>query len=252
VSSIRSCSATSSQRSVSVGPQELLHSSTFFTLTISILITQIRHPPAKRPRALIDLAAFRFPIFVIFIVGLFLAFIGLYVPYFYIVTYAERLLNTNDSLSFNFLVVLNAASLFGRIIPGILADKLGSINVMIIFTIASSILAYAWIAIHDLLGLIVFCVLYGFCSGAVISLPTTVFASFVPDLQLIGTRMGMSFGFGGLGVLIGNPIDGSILNIPENKFTGGIVFCASTLLAGGLAFVIVRILKADSRKSWKM
>jgi MFS family permease len=224
----------------------------FFTLTISILITQTRHPPAKRPRALIDLAAFRFPVFVIFSTGLCLAFIGLYIPYFYIATYAERLLNVSYNLSFNFLAILNAASLFGRIIAGVLADKLGSINVMITFTIASSILAYAWIAIHDLSGLIVFCVLYGFCSGAVISLPTTVVAGFVPDLQLIGTWMGMSFSFGGLGVLIGNPIDGSILNIPQNKFTGGIIFCASTLLAGGLAFVIVRILKANSKKSWKI
>lgn len=223
-----------------------------FTLSISILIMQTRPPPAKKPRALIDLSAFNSPVFIIFSTGLFLTLLGLYIPFFYVIIYAERILNVDENLSFYILAILNAASLFGRIVPGLAADYLGALNVTIALTLASSILTYAWIVIHDLSGLIVFCILYGFSSGAVISLPATVVAGFVPDFQLIGTWMGMSYSFAGLGLLIGNPIDGAILNIPENKFIGGLVFSASTILAGGLSFVIVRVLKADSRKSWKM
>jgi len=223
-----------------------------FTLSISILIMQTRPPLAKKPRALIDLSAFRSLIFIIFSVGLFLTLLGLYIPFFYVIIYAERILNIDKNLSFYVLVILNAASLFGRIIPGLVADHLGALNVTIACTLISSILTYAWIAVHNLLGLIIFCILYGFSSGAVISLPATVVAGFAPDFQLIGTWMGMCYSLAGLGLLIGNPIDGAILNIPENKFIGGLAFSASAILAGGLLFVIVRVLKADSKKSWKM
>jgi MFS family permease len=223
-----------------------------FTLSISILIMKARPPLAKKPRALIDLSAFRSPVFIIFSAGLFLTLLGLYIPFFYVIIYAEQILSIDENLSFYVLVILNAASLFGRIIPGLLADNLGALNVTIAFTLASSILTYAWIVIRDLSGLIVFCILYGFSSGAVISLPATVVAGFAPDFQLIGTWMGMSYSFAGLGLLIGNPIDGAILNIPGKNFIGGLVFSASAILAGGLSFVIVRTLKAHSKKSWKM
>jgi MFS family permease len=222
------------------------------TLSISILIMQARPPPVKKPRALIDLSAFRSPVFVIFSTGLFLALLGLYVPFFFVIIYAERILSIDENLSFYILVILNAASLFGRIVPGLLADNLGALNVTIVFTLASSILIFVWTMIHDLPGLIVFSILYGFSSGAVISLPATVVAGFVPDFQLIGTWMGMSYSFAGLGLLLGNPIDGAILNIPRKNFVGGLLFSASTLLAGGLSFVIVRTLKSSPQKSWKM
>ena len=53
----------------------------------------------------------------------------------------------------------------------------------------------------------------------------------------MGTWMGMSFSFAGLGLLIGNPIAGIIINVAENKFTGGFIFSASTIIAAGVIFV---------------
>jgi MFS family permease len=131
-------------------------------------------------------------------VGLFLIFTGLYIPFFYVVIYAQRKIGITEDLTFYLLSVLNASSAAGRIIPGLLADKFGSLEIMTICAISAAILSYAWVAIQSLGGIVIFCLLYGFASGAVVSLPSSIVAEMVPDLQLLGTWMGMSFTFAGV------------------------------------------------------
>lgn len=223
-----------------------------FTLTISFLVMKTRLPPPKKSRALIDTRAFRSAPFMMFSFGLFFAFMGLYIPFFDVIIYAERKLGIDENLSFYLLAVLNASSVFGRIIPGLLADKFGSVNLITVCGAAATILAYTWLATDNLGGIVTFCVFYGFFSGAVVSLPVTVVAALVPELRLMGTWMGMCFCFAGLGILVGNPIGNAIINVGENKFKGGIIFCATTLLASTVGFLACRVLKARAVKGWKM
>lgn len=61
--------------------------------------------------------------------------------------------------------MLNGASLFGRIIGGILADKYGRFNVCIVFTILSGVVCLCWTKATSVAGLVVFAVAYGFASG---------------------------------------------------------------------------------------
>jgi MFS family permease len=222
------------------------------TLLVSILIMRTRIPHPKTSRALIDATAFRSGPYVLFSIALFLAFLGLYIPFFYVIVYAERSLNIDPNLSSYLLSVLNASSVFGRILPGLLADKIGALNTLTIFTLLSAVLSYVWLAVHDLGGLLTFCVMYGFLSGAVVSLPPTVVAALVPELRLIGTWMGMCFCFAGLGFLIGNPIAGTAIDVMGNKFDGGRIFAATTVLASGITLVGVRLLKFKTVKDWKM
>ncbi len=53
--------------------------------------------------------------------------------------------------------------------------------------------------------------------------------------------MGMCFTFAGLGLLIGNPIAGGILNIPEGQFKGAQAYLAATLRARTAGSVAVRM-----------
>ena len=53
--------------------------------------------------------------------------------------------------------------------------------------------------------------------------------------------MGMCFIFARLGLLIGNPIAGAILNIPEGKFKGAQAYSAATLRARTAGSVAVRM-----------
>ena len=207
------------------------------TLTISISVMRTRLPPAKKARAVFGWSAFKNVPFSLFSFGLFLSFAGLYVPIFYIIIWAETHIDIDQNLSFYLLAVLNSSSIFGRIIPGLLADRFGSLESMIVCTLCSSILAYTGIVINTEVGLIVFAIFYGFLSGAVVSLPSAVVASLVPNLQLVGTWMAMSFVFAATGILIGNPIAGSIIKVSENEFSGGFIFSGS-LLIGATAFLV--------------
>ena len=63
--------------------------------------------------------------------------------------------------------------------------------------------------------------------------------------------MGMSFTFADLGLLIGNPTAGAVLNILQGKFKGAQVFSAVALLAGLVALVRVRTLVAMAKVATK-
>ncbi|KAH8886516.1 MFS general substrate transporter [Thozetella sp. PMI_491] len=222
---------------------------TLATLAVSIVVMKARLPPPKKTRAVLDLPAFRYAPFSLFSIGLFLAFAGLYVPIFYIIIYAQKHAGVSEDLSFYLLALLNAASAFGRIIPGLLADRFGALELTIVCSVAAAVFAYIGIAVDSLGGLIVFAILFGFVSGAVVSLPSAVVASLVPDMHLVGTWMGMSFCFAAVGILIGSPIAGTIIHVGDNEFAGGFVFSGSLVMAAAVSFIAALwVKKANKRK----
>jgi len=81
-------------------------------------------------------------------------------------TYA-RLHGVNSSVALYCLSILNAASLFGRIIPNWLADRYGPFTILIPNCVASGVLVFAWLGMcKTTIGTIFFSILYGLSSGA--------------------------------------------------------------------------------------
>ena len=208
-------------------------------LAVSFCLMHSRQSSSGAVRKIVDLSAFKSTPFLVCISGFFLSFVGLYVPFFHIITYAQSHSHVNEDMSFYLLSIMNAGSVIGRIIPGAVADRVGSVRVMTICIFASAILMYAWIAIDSLASLVVFSVLYGCLSGAVVSLPPTMVASLVPGIQQIGTWMGMAFCFSGLGLLVGNPIAGTLISVQNDDFVRMIVFGASCTMAAGVIFGVL-------------
>jgi len=190
-------------------------------------------PPGKRK--LFEFSAFKNPAYVFFVISLVIGFMGLYVPFFYIQYYAEVNNMTSGSLSSYLLAILNAGSVFGRIAPNFFAQKLGPMNMLIPCVLLTSILTFTLISVHNVGGVVVFCLFFGFFSGTFVSLPPTVFVFLsMENRALIGTRMGMGFAIASCGALAGTPIAGAILN---NKhftstwcFSGGMVIGAACLM----------------------
>lgn len=209
------------------------------TLVTASLIMKVRVlPPAKRK--LWMSAPWKEAPYVLFSAALFLGFIGLYIPMFYIQSYAITQGITNENLGFYLLVILNAASLFGRIVPNWLADRWGPLNVIAPAAVVTAGLSFAWMGIRSVGGLIVFALLYGFFSGCFVSLPPTVIVSLTSNMGEIGTRIGMSFAGAGFGVLIGNPIAGHL--VQDNGFKACMAFggavstaCAALMVSSRLA-----------------
>ncbi|KAF2731844.1 MFS general substrate transporter [Polyplosphaeria fusca] len=182
------------------------------TQTIPSACMRVRVLPA-RARSLLDLPAFTIPAYSLNLLGFFLGFIGLYMPFFYAQVYALTQHITNENMAFYLLAVMNASSVFGRIIPNFLADKLGPFNVVIPCTLVTGVLAFCFIEAKSSAGLVVLMAFYGFFSGTFVSLPPTIIVSLSLDArERIGTRLGQTFAGVGVGLLVGTPIGGAILD----------------------------------------
>ncbi|KAJ5172685.1 hypothetical protein N7492_005278 [Penicillium capsulatum] len=210
-------------------------------LIFSLVVMKLRLPPPKQSRALLDLSALKEIPFMIFCLAIFFSFVGLYFPFFYLPTFFSSYLHSDGDLAFYIIAILNAASVFGRITPGLIADRFGSLNTLIPISLIAAVLAFAWIGIHNVPGAIVFAILYGYASGALVSLPATILVKLTPDLSVVGTRMGMYLIFAAFGLLIGNPIAGALLDLENAIFWKAQVFCAVMVVVGSVLFIALRL-----------
>lgn len=201
---------------------------------------------ASRPRDLFDLTALWDPAFLLFNLGVFFGFMGVYVLYFYVQLYAIQQTDTDTNLTFYLLSIINAGSFFGRLIPNFFADTTGSLNMQIPFAFISATLTFCWIAIRSTAGLLAFCVLYGFFSGSFVSLPGPTVVSLSPNLALLGTRMGMCLAICGFGLLIGSPVGGAILQ-DRRSWAGLQAWCGTLLAVSGSLMLAARIAKVGFR-----
>ncbi|KAH8906314.1 MFS general substrate transporter [Coniochaeta sp. PMI_546] len=215
----------------------------FIVLALSavpVAFMRVRVPPPAK-RALFDSTALADPAFMLFAAAGFASFLVLYVPFFYTQLYTIAH-GVSDAAFAPYLVTfLNVGSVFGRVIPGAAADRYGALNTTIFCTLASAVLAFGWIGCADLGGLTVFALLYGAFSGGVVGLAPSVLVSLSPDMGRVGARMGMSFAFNGVAVLVGTPIAGAILGrsnwVPMIVFTGVFLAAGSVLYSSSRYFV---------------
>ncbi|KAJ5662477.1 MFS transporter asaE [Penicillium maclennaniae] len=140
-------------------------------LVISNLTLKSRLPPSKKPFSMMNFVR---PLkdvkFVLTVAGAFCFFWGMFLPFTFVITQAERY-GMSQNMSQYLIPILNAASIFGRTLPGYMADRVGRYNVMIIFSFMSGILVLAlWLPSRSNAPAIVFSALYGFGSGAFVSL----------------------------------------------------------------------------------
>lgn len=191
----------------------------------------------KQTRKLFEPQALKIPSFLLYSVALFFVFAGLYVPFFYVSSYAEEKLDVSATMGFYLLSIMNAGSFFGRIGLNLLANSVGSMPVCVACILISGILALLWMPVHNFAGFVVWGIIYGIFSGAVVSLVSTAMVAISSDLSKFGTRLGMASGFAGFGLLVGSPIAGAILTSRlswkgTQVFTGLIVLIGCACLLG--------------------
>ena len=184
-----------------------------FTLGISNILLRVRVLPAAR-RKFLDPTAWKELPYVFFNLGSFFAFMGLYAPFFYVQSYVIQTGIMDPDLAFYLLAILNAASTFGRLIPNYIADRAGPLNVITPCAFMTGILQFCLLATHSRAAVIAIIALYGFFSGTLVSLPATIYVHLAgpKNRGKIGTRMGMGFAFVSIGMLVGTPITGAILD----------------------------------------
>ncbi|CUA75712.1 putative transporter MCH4 [Saccharomyces cerevisiae S288c] [Rhizoctonia solani] len=177
--------------------------------------------------------------------GAFLVMMGLFLPIFYIQLFAV-VHGIDETLAFYSLAILNAASIFGRTIPNFIADKLGPFNLLIPCSAISGALIFAMFGIKSSGALIIFSILYGFFSGAYVSLISPVIISLANGFHEIGIRLGLAFAIVGFAALTGTPIAGALLT-RELIWWRPIVFSAIIVLSGCMMLCIARGIQAKRK-----
>jgi MFS family permease len=96
-----------------------------------------------------------------------------------------------------------------------------------------------WIPAKGNTPLIVFAAIYGFCSGAFVSLIPAIIAQ-ISDIREIGLRTGLEFAILSIPTLVSTPIGGAFIDLENGKFRDLQIWTGVVLLAGSFLYVAAR------------
>ncbi|KAI9642405.1 hypothetical protein NHQ30_009209 [Ciborinia camelliae] len=166
--------------------------------------------------------------------------LGLWAPFDYLPSMALSH-GFSDSLSIYLISLINAGSIPGRILPGHLADTIGYFNTMTIVCLLTGLsIITLWIPFtyhSSHIGLIFFAIVYGFLSGAFISLMMPCCAK-SGTIETLGQRFGTFQSVIAFSCLTGLPISGAILSGGGggDGYLGLQVFSAVAMMGGGVGY----------------
>ncbi|OOO10547.1 major facilitator superfamily MFS_1 [Aspergillus oryzae] len=208
--------------------------------TLACLLMKTRLPRNETAGASIDFKALRDIKYATTTAAIFLVEFAVFIPITYIASYAVHV-GINNTLSYALIVFLNLGAIPGRFLPGLIADHLGRFNVMVLTSFICGVLTLGlWLkAGVNIAAIICYAVLFGFWSGAAISL-TPVCISQVCATEDYGKRNGTTFTIVSVGTLTGIPIAGAIQQNNGGDYWGLIVFGGVLYLAATVAFAVAR------------
>ncbi|CAD0048075.1 unnamed protein product [Aureobasidium pullulans] len=177
---------------------------------LAIAAVSLRPSGMRRKGNFILLDAFRNPTYSLQVAAMFMVILGLWTPYFYLANYGLAH-GMSANLAGYLFALINAGSFLGRILGGLLANRVGQFNVVTAACYLSSLLLFCWLAISSSAGLVVFAVLFG----------------------AIGTYIGQSTFVVGFAGLIGTPITGALIT-DDQGYSHGIIFSATAAMVGAV------------------
>ncbi|KAF2666504.1 MFS general substrate transporter [Microthyrium microscopicum] len=217
------------------------------TLIIPNVTLKQRVTPGKRS-SMIDLTVFTDPVFALLIASLFFTFLGLLVPYHFIVLFAEENhIYLYGMSTFYLLPIMNAGSCIGRTFPAWLADKVGPLNVLIPGMAMSGLLVFCWIPAKTGASVIIIAIVYGFASGVVAVSPPIAAASLTEDMSRFGARTGIVFAIMSVASLLGSPISGAIIQAQDGNYDGARIYAGLVMLAGAILLLAGRMIRTKGK-----
>ncbi|KAF1846362.1 MFS monocarboxylate transporter-like protein [Cucurbitaria berberidis CBS 394.84] len=219
-----------------------------FCFLLGVLLLDTRLPRSSRGALALNWQGFRDVRFVLTMSAIFILDWAVLIPPAYITIYAASV--NLHSISQHILAILNAASIFGRGLPGPVADRLGRFNVMIACSTMCTIsILGLWLNIGSSIpGLVAFAVVYGFFSGSAYSL-TPVCVAQLCKTEDYASRYGTAYGIVSFATLAGVPLSGTILSAGRgDNYSPLILFCGATYATSTLIFIMAR----GVSKGWRL
>lgn len=212
-------------------------------LSTAFMLVKTRLPPLETGPFL-DLQAFRLPSFSLLLLGQTVVYLGLFFMYFYLPSLGAQ--NGMPSGKIFYLASAgNGASFFGRTAAGLLGDRYGKFNCLIISLLMSATIVLATIPVSRLHGnaivapLYIVDSLYGFVSGAFFANQIAALISICKESGRIGTWIGMLYAALSLPGLFGPPIGAQL--IQRSGFPAALAFSAIMMLLGATLITASRL-----------
>ncbi|TGZ77689.1 MFS general substrate transporter [Ascodesmis nigricans] len=230
----------------------------FVFLAVGNFLIRSRAILRSQSSAKIDIHAFKDLRFTLTAWGVFFIEWALFVPITYISSYTQSI-GFSLEFSYQLLAILNVGSVFGRWLPGLVADRIGRFNTMVLTIMFCfiSVIAF-WLptvpSISDVPHntakglLVVWALTYGFASGTGISL-TPVCVGQICETSEYGTKYGTLYFLVSFGPLTGVPIAGAILEnmrlrredgTVSDRWEGLVAFTAASYIGAWCMFLAAR------------
>ncbi|KAJ2368592.1 hypothetical protein H4S01_001506, partial [Coemansia sp. RSA 2610] len=214
------------------------------------LLMRMRFQPAKR-KQIIEFAVLRDTRFAMLFFAALFGSSGFYIPFFFMPSYSEIVLGRNSAWGTNVSSIMNGAGIFGRVAMGLIGDKVGSLNTLLVTTLISCLsILVLWLPFSGFGPFLASAVIFGLCSGAIVSLIPVITANIfgVERLPSIIGLLMLAYMTGGL---ISSPPAGAMLDKYGHgtSFSSLIIYDGVFLAASTICDIFLRIY--ISRKPWK-
>ncbi|KAF3017241.1 hypothetical protein E8E15_002354 [Penicillium rubens] len=226
---------------------------TLILLIPGCLLVRANFPPKipSRPSLKVflpDLTILKDPVLALTTMGVFFIEWGFFIPLEYIASYSIAS-GISHNLSYLMVVFLNAGSFPGRWLPGIVADRIGRFNTLILTNILCliSVLGIWMPADGNLVATVIFSIVFGFASGSNISLVPVCVGELCP-VENYGRYYTTVYTIVAFGALTGVPIAGEIIHVCEGQYWGLIAFAGCLYAAGLSCFIVVKLLQNQRGK----
>jgi hypothetical protein len=153
----------------------------------------------------------------------------------------------------------NGCSIFGRIIPLIIAQKVGTINMFTLFALISGTMLFLWTTARTVEGFLIYEAFYGVASGksprscqergatnssgAYAASLNPGAASFAPEPNQSGLYLGMCFFTTAWFWLPGTPATAALIQ-GKTDYLPASIFCGCAVLGGGVILIGARFMRA--------
>jgi len=194
---------------------------------------QISGPPMAARKDVINLAILKDPGFMLWFAAAALFGFAYVVPFTYVPSYAQDVLGLDATVQGGQLLsIMSAANAIGRVVIGILGDRLGAIRVASVAFMLAGLSCFIWMFAESHGALIGFSIMYGFFSGSFFTLVASITANIV-GLANLGSGLTIIFLTNTPGNLFTLPIAGKIFEA-SNNYKAMIGYNAAMYIAGSL------------------
>ncbi|KAK0126232.1 hypothetical protein ONS95_007846 [Cadophora gregata] len=209
------------------------------SLPANFVLKPMKLRRAKGP--IIELGAFKELEYSLFCTAMFLTFMGMWVPVFYLGSFGRNIIGIDDKAAASLILIINGVGVAGRLIPAILASKVGPLNLMIPLTFLPGLILFCWASVHTQASLLLFDTFYGFLMASGQGMLPPSLGSLTKDPSKMGVRFGMVFSICGFALLVGQPLAGALIEAHGGGYLYAQMYAGAGMMMGVIFMIAARM-----------